>query len=232
MKTFNDELTAFLKSEGANLVGFADLREIDSDARDGFPLGISIAIALNPQIMSEITVGPTKDYNIEYKRINILLDKIAQSTEQFLRGKGCGAKARAATFEEDKSTLTAKLPHKTVATRAGIGWVGKSNLLITEKYGSAMRLVTVLTDAPLSAGKAINSSRCGGCTECVDACPAYAITGNNWQAGLPRESLVDVFTCRNKMREMAANFIGETKSICGMCIIVCPWTQKYLLKAR
>jgi epoxyqueuosine reductase len=231
MKTLNRELTLFLKSQGASLIGFADLHEIDSETRDGFPTGISIAIALNPQVMSGIKTGPTKEYNAEYIRMNTLLDTIAQLTVVFLGEKGHSAKARFATVEEDEATLTAKLPHKTVATRAGLGWVGKSNLLITENYGSAVRLVTVLTDAPLAAGKSVNSSRCGGCTACVDICPAHTLTGNLWQAGVSRESLVDVLKCRIKARGMTLKTIGESKSICGLCIVTCPWTQKYLKKA-
>ena len=42
------------------------------------------------------------------------------------------------------------MPHKTVAVHAGLGWIGKSALFVTEKYGSAVRLTSVLTDAPLS----------------------------------------------------------------------------------
>jgi epoxyqueuosine reductase QueG len=230
MKTVNADLTSFLKSKGASLAGYADLNEIDSAARDGFPFGISIAVALNPQVMSGIKTGPTKPYYNEYIRLNRLLDSLAESAAQFLLEKGYKTKARFATFEEDEATLTAKLPHKTVATRAGLGWVGKSNLLVTEKYGSAVRLVTVLTDAPLAAGKPVNSSRCGDCTACVDICPAHTLTGNTWHAGISRESIVDVYTCRKKAREQTAIIIGESKSICGLCIVACPWTQKYLAK--
>jgi epoxyqueuosine reductase QueG len=181
--------------------------------------------------MSGIKTGPTKEYNAEYDSINIRLNNIAQSTVQFLGEKGHKSNARFATVEEDEATLSAKLPHKTVATRAGLGWVGKSNLLITEKYGSAVRLVTVLTDAPLSTGKPINSSRCGDCTACVDACPAHTLTGNLWQAGVTREFMFDVHACRKKAREQTAKLIGENKSICGLCIVACPWTKKYLKKA-
>jgi epoxyqueuosine reductase len=231
MKTLNNELTSFLKAKGASLIGFADLHEIDSSARDSFPAGISIAVALNPQVMSGIKTGPTQDYGAEYERVNTLLDNIAQATGIFIREKGFNSQVRFATFEEDKAALSAWLPHKTVATRAGLGWVGKSNLLITEKYGSAVRLVTVLTDAPLSAGKPVNSSRCGDCAACVDICPAHAHTGRNWEPGLPRESIVDVFKCRTKARAMTAESLGVSKSICGLCIVACPWTQKYLKKA-
>ena len=147
---------------------------------------------------------------------------------QFLIKKGYRAEPRLATVGEDKATLTAKLPHKTVATRAGLGWIGKNNLLITRGYGPAVRLVTVLTDAPVTTGQPIGKSVCGRCRHCVEACPAHALTGENWEAGMPREKLFDAFTCRGMARNLSQKLIGEAVSICGLCITACPWTQRYL----
>ncbi len=231
MPALNEELIQFLKSNGASLIGFADLSEIDTESRDGFPYGISIAVALDPKIMSAVIKGPTPAYYAEYKRLNSLLDNLGQMTVQFLQDRGYEAKARPATFEEDKSTLTAKLPHKTAATRAGLGWIGKCALLVTKKYGSALRLTTVLTDAPLETGKPIDESLCAHCTHCIDACPAEAHTGKDWQAGMPREALYDAFKCREKAHELALESFGEAVSICGLCIVACPWTQDYLKRA-
>ncbi|MBN1692483.1 MAG: epoxyqueuosine reductase [Dehalococcoidales bacterium] len=224
----NEELTQFLKSHGASLVGFADLNEIDAEARDDFPYGISIAVALKPQIIAGIKDGPNQSYYEEYKRANQMLDNLGQMTAQFLKDRGYKARAGPATFEEDKGTLAAKLPHKTVATRAGLGWIGKCALLITRKYGSAVRLTTVLTDAPLETGKSINESLCARCTRCIDACPAKAHTGENWQAGMPRETLYDAFKCHDKTHELSLKSFGEAVAICGLCIVACPWTQDYL----
>src|SRR4030042_3183263 len=108
MPNLNDEIKTFLLSKGASLVGFADLHEIDSDARDGFPFGITIAVALNPQVMSAIKEGPTAEYHEEYKRLNEILDNLGQSTMQWLLEKGYQAEARPATFSEDKPNLSAK----------------------------------------------------------------------------------------------------------------------------
>ena len=231
MKNINGEILSFLKSNGSSLVGFADLKEIDVNARDGFPSAISIGVALNPQVMAAIIEGPTADYYAEYKKVNDFLDNLAQKTAQYLTDKGYEAKARPATFEEDKANLAAKLPHKTAATRAGLGWIGKSNLLITKKYGSAIRLITVLTDAPIIAGQPVNESLCAHCTRCVDACPAKAHTGKNWEAGMPREAIFDAFTCREKARSLSMKSYGERVSVCGLCIVACPWTKKYLARA-
>ena len=232
MLSLNEELTTFLKSHGASLIGFADLKEIDSEARDGFPYGISIAVALNPEIMSEIKEGPTAAYYGEYKRLNALLDDLGQKAVQFLIDKGYKAKARPATFAEDKANLTARLPHKTVATRAGLGWIGKCALLVTKKYGSAIRLTTILTDAPLQPGTPVNYSLCLHCDHCTDACPAHAHTGAVWQPGLPREALYDAFKCRDTARGLSMKSFGEPVSLCGLCIVACPWTKKYLERQR
>jgi epoxyqueuosine reductase len=232
MSTLNEELTSFLKSHGASLVGFADLNEIDLEARDNFPYGISIAIALDPRIMSEIKEGPTAAYYDEYKRVNALLNDLGQKTAQFLMEKGYKAKVGPATFEDDRDNLAAKLPHKTVATRAGLGWIGKCALLITKKYGSALRFTTVLTDAPLAAGKPIDYSLCLHCTHCIDACPARAHTGAIWEPGMHREALYDAYKCRDKAQELSLKGFGVEYSICGLCIVACPWTKKYLQRAE
>jgi epoxyqueuosine reductase len=231
MPTLNEELIDFLKSHGASLVGIADLKEIDAKARDNFPFGVSIAIALNPQIMSEVKEGPTAAYYVEYKRLNNLLDDLGQKTVQFLVDKGYKAKARPPTFAEDKANLTSKLPHKTVATRAGLGWIGKCALLVTKKFGSALRFTSVLTDAPLTASKPVNDSLCLHCTHCIDACPAHAHTGAVWQAGMSREALYDAFKCRDTARGLSMKSFGEPVSLCGLCIVACPWTKKYLERA-
>jgi epoxyqueuosine reductase len=228
MTELNEELTIFIKANGGSLAGFADLGEIEAEARDSFPYGISIGVALDPKVMSEVKIGPTPEYYTEYKKVNLLLDDLGQKTALLLVKKGYKAKLRPATFEEDKAHLTAKLPHKTVATRAGLGWIGKNNLLVTREYGPAARLVTVLTDAPVTPGKAMNESLCSRCNHCVDACPAHALTGEKWQPGVPREILYNAFACRDMERNLSQKLIGESLSICGLCITSCPWTQRYL----
>ena len=66
--------------------------------------------------------------------------------------------------------------HRMAAHLAGLGWIGKNCCLITPIAGPRVRLVTVLTDAPLPPGSPMDS-RCGDCTACVDACPPHAIKG-------------------------------------------------------
>lgn len=95
----------------------------------------------------------------------------------------------------------------------GIGWIGKSNLLITKEYGSALCLCTVLTDAPFTTeNKQILLPKCGKCTRCKDICPTGSIQGNIWMPDSNRDLIVDVYHCCG----------------CLKCLVNCLWTQKYM----
>jgi GNAT superfamily N-acetyltransferase len=122
-----------------------------------------------------------------------------------------------------------KLQHKTVGTRAGLGWIGRSGLLVTKEYGSAVRLASVLTDAGLETGIPTAASHCGDCRQCVAHCPARAITGRDWEPGLAREQIYSAAACFEMAREFAGR-TGIQATICGICINVCPWTQQYLTR--
>lgn len=229
--TMPNELRTYLQSNGADMVGFADLSDIVSDVRDNFPCGVSIAVALNREIVSGIQSGPTRQYYEEYERANNLLDRLGRYAVQFLEERGHKAEWFAATYAGiDPETISTRLPHKTTATRAGLGWIGKCAVLVTRGFGSAIRITTVLTDAVLPAGEPIDESYCGNCTACVDACPGHAPSGKDWQVGLNRDSFFDAFACRTTARELALKRVGVQDTICGVCIAVCPWTQKYVRK--
>jgi epoxyqueuosine reductase len=226
----NSEIKTKLTEAGVCLVGFADISGLPADVRCSMRFAISIAVALDASIIKAIADGPTERYYQEYKRANEFLGHLSEVAVEYLNGRGNRAIAIEPTVEGkdlDYKTLTTPLPHKTVATRAGLGWIGKSALLITEEYGAAVRFATVLTDAELETGSPVNSSRCGDCKKCVVHCPAKAILGENWQVGAKRESIYDAFACYNTANILSRK-IGIPSNICGICINVCPWTQKYI----
>ena len=85
-------------------------------------------------------------------------------------------------------------------------------MLVTEGYGSALSMCTVLTNAPLpTENTPIIMPKCGECTVCKDICPAGVIHGSKWEIGMNRDLIVDVYHC-------------ET---CLKCLANCTWTQKY-----
>jgi epoxyqueuosine reductase QueG len=106
------------------------------------------------------------------------------------------------------------------ATSAGIGWVGKNGLLINPDHGPRLTLATVLTDAPLSADRPIEESRCGNCTLCIDHCPSKAVTGKEWSRHDPFVELVKLDACRSHKTGKRQT---EGKPNCGLCINICPY---------
>jgi len=229
MANFN-KLKQLLYKNGASLIGFANLKDLNLYGRYNMNYGISIVVALNPKIVNEIINGPTKEYQEEYWSVNKLLDKLNSIAATFLQDKGYNAIAFSATsgkFNPRYShTLSTNLPHKTVATRAGIGWIGKCALLITKHFGSAIRLTTVLTNAPFNYDAPIKDSLCGDCMDCVQICPGKAVSGKNWEIGMFRDEFFNLFKCEKAKREISLEK-GLIQEVCGKCISVCPWTKNY-----
>lgn len=229
MKHLSVEVKELLISLGADIVGIGDITMVPAKDRKDMPFGISIAIAYQPFDILNIDLGPTDEYYQAYVRINNMLDSIVTAGADYLKSLGYAAIAQ--TNEEVAKVETAYnsvLPHKTVATRAGIGWIGKNAVLVTKQYGSAIRISTILTNAPLVADVPINESKCKECKKCTEECPANAIKGVNWNVKTEREELLDPVTCRRMARELSNKRLEREISLCGKCILVCPYTQRYL----
>lgn len=230
--TLNKELKHFLLNEGATKVGFADISEIPKCNRNNLNYGIIIVKVLNPNIVSLIKEGPSIEYTKEYNKVNKLLNELAEKTADLLIIRGF--KALPKTQDKvifNNITKSTDLPYKTIATRAGIGWIGKCALLITEEYGSAIRISSVLTNAELEVGKPINISKCNNCVDCVNICPGKAITGKLWKKGIEREKIFSYDKCNETIKKRG-EIIGTRHGSCGLCIYICPWTQKYLRRMR
>lgn len=226
------DLKQMLMDEGASLAGFADIGNLyDDTACCGFlryPKGVSIAIAIPRDVILSIKEKPTRTYFDAYHSINDKLNQLATKCETLLQKEGFAAYAQTTGRVHETESYHTPMPHKTVAVNAGLGWIGKCALLITEQYGSAIRLTSVLTDAPLPADDPVVQSKCGACNACSETCPAHAVTGILWEPGMERERLFHASECRAKARAIAMDVLHEKITLCGKCIEICPYTRKYL----
>ncbi len=229
MNSLNETLSALLRENGADLVGFADLRAVPEA---GMPFGVSVAVKLPPEIVRSIEDGPNLGYYETYNELNARLDRIVTAGAEYLTGLGYRAAAQTTKSVVKLDDTRTLLPHKTVATRAGLGWIGRCALLVTKEYGSALRLSSVLTDAPLETALPVEASSCGDCSECVLHCPARALKGKIWSAGMARDHLMDAPGCRDTARKLSLERFGKEATICGKCIEVCPYTRRYLRRAE
>jgi epoxyqueuosine reductase QueG len=219
-----------LLNRGASLVGYADISTLPTDVRYSLPYAVSIAVALNAPVTADIRNGPTLEYHAETTRVKGLLIELGRYAANMLSENGFEAISLELSKKDiDQKTLAVPLPFKTVATRAGLGWIGKCATLVTREYGNAIRLFAVLTNARLDVGTPVDTSHCGECTACVKVCPAHAVSGKDWDVNTNRDELFNAFACKKTAVESTARLsIVSDHELCGICIAVCPWTQKYL----
>lgn len=225
MQDLTTALRELLISQGACLVGVGDLEGIENCE---FRYGISVAVPVSAGIVLSLQEKPTPEYCLEYKKLNEQLNRIVLAGENYLQSLGYKAYAQTTNRVKVKKNFISAVPHKTVATRAGLGWVGKNCLLVTEEFGSAVRLSSLFTDAPLVADKPVRESKCGSCSLCVNACPGHALKGTLWHACMPREDIVDINSCYSAMLDVTKENLGFEIDICGRCFAVCRYTKQHL----
>jgi epoxyqueuosine reductase QueG len=179
--------------------------------------------------MAQVQHGPTQAYAAEYDRVNLQINELAERLAAVLRDRGFQAQPLAASVRSDPVNIRGDFPHKTAATRAGLGWIGRHCQLVTFKWGSWVRLGTVFTDLDLPTGRPVQRSFCGRCRRCVEACPAGALTGARWSPDLPRENILDVRACDHWKKENYRQY--HEGHVCGICSAVCPFGLKLLKKS-
>ncbi len=217
-------LAEWMKAHDIFLWGGADLSDfstpVDETGR-GFAFAISLAVPMNPQVMKGIQNGPSHDYVNELLRVNNLINELSTALAGEIMARGIRGMAMAASKRTDTVGIKGDFPHKTAATRAGLGWVGRNCQLVTHRFGPWIRLGTVFTDLELSCGPAIEENFCGSCMLCVEACPAKALKGAAWYPGILRGEILDARECDQWKKKHYFRF--HKGRSCGICSAVCPY---------
>jgi epoxyqueuosine reductase len=226
-------LAEWMEVHKVSVWGAADLRDFSTpkdEKGQKFIYALSWAIPMNPQIMASIQDGPNQAYADEYARVNNHINELSLALATEIKARGFRSKPLAASDRTDTVQIKGDFPHKTAATRAGLGWIGRHCQLITRNFGSWIRLGTVFTDLELSSGTPIERNFCGRCKRCVEACPAKALKGKAWYPGLPREEILDARACDQWKKEHYFRF--HKGHNCGICSAVCPYGLKILKKKK
>ncbi len=203
---------------GFSLFGVADLRgleetlvEFSPERIAGLDRAVSLAVRLSDAVLDEIGDRPTRLYLHHYRQANYFLDRNAFELARFLQEMGARALPIAASQTVDWVEQKGHLSHKEVARRAGLGWIGRNNLLVSPRWGARIRLVTVLTDLPLRIDRPLPEG-CGRCRECIPACPGGAIAEK-------REDF-DHRKCFEQLK-LFKNGLNLGHYICGLCVKAC-----------
>jgi epoxyqueuosine reductase QueG len=223
-----------LNPEADFIFGFADLNGLISMKFDEYRYGISIGKRLDDRIIDNIIEGPTIEYYNYYNQVNKELAELTRRIKSDLIESGVESMViePTVTHEEEKykdylKTLTVDISHKLVATRAGLGWIGKTDLFISEKLGPRLRLVSILLKQYTgTVAVPVDESRCGGCAICVEKCPAKAASGKLWNISTHRDEFFDAQKCRKKCSELARQRLNVDERICGLCVAICPLGKK------
>ncbi len=202
---------------GLSLFGAADVREVreefrlEPNTRRRFDGALSLGLRLSGAVIEDIVDRPTPLYFHHYRQLNNFLDRSALQMALFIQNQGFQALPIAASQIIDWDRQQAHVSHKRIGILAGLGWIGRNNLLVNPDFGSRFRLVTVLTDMPLAPGSSLEFG-CGACRACLKPCPAQAIKEAPGQ--------FDHQACYEKLKEFRR--VGlVSQFICGVCVKAC-----------
>ena len=215
---YYEEVRKYALQEGAALFGVArtsDLGEghlsLPLRVVEGLDHAISMAFRLSDRVLEDVLTGPTKLYFFHYQRVNVLLDELALKVTNFIQSRGWDALPIPASQIIDWESQRAHVSHKHVAQKAGIGWIGRNNLLVTSQFGSRQRLVTVLTNMPLKADEPVPWG-CLECRACISSCPSQSIKD--------RPGDFDHVGCYHQIKALV-KAAGISQNICGLCVKAC-----------
>lgn len=210
-------------------IGFASLSGLLRKEFAGFEYGLVLARRMDDEVMDRVSRGPDMEYYELYQKVNDELNQNVSRITEILLEHGCQVLPVTSTVSdgeldgEYKEQLRYWLSHKMVATRAGIGWIGKTGLLISFRFGPRVRLASILLDSKIAEpGRPVNDSLCGSCMVCVHGCPVQAANGKSWTTSVDRNEFYDPFKCMAHCRDLSLNRIGKNISLCGICVSVCP----------
>lgn len=212
------ELESLCRTRGAVGFGVAELARIRTDdfllpaeALASYTAAVSIAMRVSEEVLHTLAERPNDLYEHHYRQVNFALDRLALDVANRIHTLGGRALPIAASQLIDWQNQRGHLSHKRIAVAAGIGWLGRNNLLVTPDYGAQVRLVTVLTDLTMPFDPGI-ADGCGKCRRCIDACPCGAI-GETAAEFKHRD-------CFALLKEFQRKHY-VSQCICGLCVRAC-----------
>lgn len=211
------KLKKFCLGQGLDLFGVADTSQAKKDfalskeVLEELDKAICLGLRLSAGILREISSQPTRLYFHHYRSVNNFLDQAALKVSNYIQKIGFQALPIPASQILDWQNQRAHLSHKQLGVLAGLGWIGRNNLLVNTEAGSQFRLVTILTDMDLKTDKPVKDN-CGECRRCIMTCPAKAIKESS--------SEFDYQACFEKLKAFQKQHLVD-QYICGVCVNAC-----------
>lgn len=121
-------------------------------------------------------------------------------------------------------TDSAPLLERSLAVRAGLGWIGKHSLLINRELGTFFFIGELVLDIELAPDHPFENNHCGSCRNCIDACPTSAI-GDNCTIDSNLCLSYHTIEYRGEFDEHTPDFSDRLFG-CDICQDVCPWNRR------
>lgn len=209
------EMKGLLMEMGADVVGIADMRQYDRGILGvgpvDYPRAIAFGLLVPEGVLDTLTDGPTLFYLHHYRQVNYRLDTIAYLLAKEIEVGGHRALPFAASQMIDWQRQLGHISHKHAAVAAGLGWIGRNNLLVHPQFGSRLRYNTVLTDIDLETDEPLDPG-CGECKACISSCPASAI--GEEQTDFDHRGCYEMLQTFKNKRNLGHH-------ICGLCVKAC-----------
>lgn len=196
-----------------DIYGIADMRLL-KEMKTGIPTDLEKIVNIFPYA---IVLGA--QYGKLGKKASggktaLFLEEAAFSIMEYLEDKGYRQLIIHTEDEFDPINRLGFISLKILAKAAGLGWQGRSLLIISPEYGPLHRLIAILTDLPFQVNHIIKND-CGDCRKCIEACPQSALTFVKFSDHpLNREDVLDIRKC-----------LGDDG--CLVCLLACPWLKKF-----
>jgi epoxyqueuosine reductase QueG len=205
-----EDLEAYKEEIGLDLIGFADPAHFNRYSKFQQPssylseVKTVILLGMHLYDLTLDTWSRDPKSGKEFHFLDLILENLGNKVEKFLKDKG---------FETLLLPYSPGLFLKEVGALAGLGPIGKNNLLLTKDYGPQIRLRALTTSAPLTVGTPINESEfCKNCEKCLQACPAEAFVDGKYHKELCLQYSLDNLKYLSR----------HSKIWCNKCIEVCP----------
>ncbi len=219
-------IRAMVRSLGAAAVGFARLEEAfvysakgRHDRDYGRPVEIhrqhrTAIVFLVEMDFDAMQRSPRVEATLESARQYRRAASIAKTAATVLEACGHWAKAH---FDASYDVILPPL-----AVTAGLGELGRNNILIAEGFGSRVRIGAVTTDLPLPADAPVSLGAnhfCALCRKCADNCPSGALATGG------KERVRGVWKWPTHV-ERCYGYWRVTGTDCGVCMAVCPFSHR------
>jgi epoxyqueuosine reductase QueG len=145
-------------------------------------------------------------YAREYRRLNRFLDEISGDIANLYGGMPIPATVEGIVVKNVEDYYATTVSHRLIAENAGLGWRGKNELIVNQRFSCALRFASVITSLPLIHGDKVKTS-CGNCRACLDVC---SFLKNKDKLKDYRES------CRKYIADL-----GLEAEVCGKCVKAC-----------